>query len=622
LEIITTVTVNFSNALYPEACVNQYGLGGGFTVSFDSVVNKAGNLPEMIGSTNNLVGLRYVVVNTSTTGSAAIGGTYRLSFRGAVTDAIDPTSLTSLQTALVNLDTIPSTGVTVAAGTGLTSSYEYIYTITYSSTLYGNVEALQVVEYYNLLTGSDVAATVFTDAEESLSERGGFTTASVAGNEVSGTFVLDYRGYTTEAIDSDASNTQMQTRLQALPNIGSVNVVRTGPTPQMQYQWTVTFMSMPGSFPDGTGSIAQLTSPSANSATLLGTSSVVDIATYSQASTSLGGTFTLTVMNGTTSTETTADIEADASSVEVAYALNQLLTVGHVSVSRVTVANGYSWLVTFDGCKVVNGTDVCSEGNIALLNATADSTLSLCSSSEVMSVTQVVEGSGPGESCASTGNSSSCVGYVDPVISDSPYKFLLSSLTTGSPYYVRIASHNTLGYGYPALSQPEFQTPTYRPPGAPPPVRLVSSTTTTIAVEWSSPRYNGGATVMGYELYIEDWAGGEPRLVFDGTDQPTVTTFTVGTTPLIENTLGISPGKSYRFMVRAINYCISGSSTVACLGTLSEPSVFAARGPRVPLPPTIPYRSSSSLIGSTSTSSSITIRWDAPIDNGGSAITG
>ena len=32
----------------------------------------------------------------------------------------------------------------------------------------------------------------------------------------------------------------------------------------------------------------------------------------------------------------------------------QLKTVGSVSVTRVTVANGYRWLVTFDGCKVTD----------------------------------------------------------------------------------------------------------------------------------------------------------------------------------------------------------------------------------------------------------------------------
>lgn len=318
-------------------------------------------------------------------------------------------------------------------------------------------------------------------------------------------------------------------------------------------------------------------------------------------------------------TETAGNIPFDVSPLELAYTLNQLLTVGSVSVTRTTVYNGYSWLVTFDGCKVVSGVDVCNEGAVALLKAQVNSPFT-----GKVTVNQVIRGNGASNMCGEN-NNMTCTAYVNSLTSSPPYSFLLSHLTTGRPYYVRVAARNVLGYGYPALSQPEFQTPTFRPPGSPPPVRLVVSTSTTITVEWSLPRYNGGAEVTGYELYIEDWAGGDPKLIFDGTDQPSVTSFTVGNVPLIDNTITISPGKSYRFLVRAINYCVAGSDKVACKGMFSEASVFAARGPRVPLPPMTPYRSSSSSInGGTITNplGSITIRWSASIDNGGSPITG
>jgi hypothetical protein len=57
----------------------------------------------MTASKNNLLGLRYIVITESTKGQSPIGGTYRLSFRGAITADIIPTSATSLQTALNNL---------------------------------------------------------------------------------------------------------------------------------------------------------------------------------------------------------------------------------------------------------------------------------------------------------------------------------------------------------------------------------------------------------------------------------------------------------------------------------------------------------------------------------------
>ena len=53
---------------------------------------------------------------------------------------------------------------------------------------------------------------------------------------------------------------------------------------------------------------------------------------------------------------------------------------------------------------------------------------------------------------------------------------------------------------------------------------------------------------------------------------------------------GVQAGKSYRFTVRAINYCIVANNHTACIGDFSETSVFAARAARVPLPPAMPYR--------------------------------
>jgi hypothetical protein len=38
-----------------------------------------------------------------------------------------------------------------------------------------------------------------------------------------------------------------------------------------------------------------------------------------------------------------------------------------VSVTRNNINTGYEWLVTFDGCLIKNGTDVCNEGDISLM---------------------------------------------------------------------------------------------------------------------------------------------------------------------------------------------------------------------------------------------------------------
>ena len=298
------------------------------------------------------------------------------------------------------------------------------------------------------------------------------------------------------------------------------------------------------------------------------------------AAAALGGTFALTMVTGVNGniTETAAGIPADATALEVQSALNQLNTVGMVSVTRVTVANGYRWLVTFDGCKIVNGRDVCNEGNVTLLIANSTLVTGGNSSSPVVSVRRLVEGKGPGK-CSMGGVNGLCMGYVNSLSSAPPYSFLMTMLTPGSPYYVRVRAHNMVGFGYPALSKPEFQVPTFKPPGAPPPVRLVSSTVDSITVEWDFPRVNGGATVMGFELWMDEWAGGAPRLVFDGTDEPTTTTFKIDSS----TSFGVVAGRSYRFMVRAVNYCIVAQQNTACLGEFSDTSVFAARYLALPI---------------------------------------
>jgi hypothetical protein len=81
--------------------------------------------------------------------------------------------------------------------------YIYIYIYTY--------KYMYKYTYTYTYIGTDVAATVFKGGVETPTQRGGFL-VSVQGNAVSGTFILNYRGYQTMAIDFDASNTQMQTR--------------------------------------------------------------------------------------------------------------------------------------------------------------------------------------------------------------------------------------------------------------------------------------------------------------------------------------------------------------------------------------------------------------------------
>jgi hypothetical protein len=610
IKIINTVTVNFLNGI-TTACFEDANFPtGGFEVVFNDIVNLDGNLPMMKGYTNNLQGLRRIDITETTSGDAGIGGYFRLSFRGSVTEDIAGTSSASdVAAALSALDTIPTGGVTVelVSSASLSSVHDMQWRVTFSHVdLGGDVEDIRVENYFNRLTGSDVNIVVLTNGLESSSERGNAPEGSVRGNEITGTFTLTFRGHTTAPIDYNAAETVMKTRLEALPNIGTVTVKRFGPSVQNEYQWHVTFAAMPGSFPVGAGDVDMLIP---DFTMLNGNSTNVDVSEFQAGSPLLDGRITLSYSNGTFS-EVTDAIPVDASASEMEKYLNELNSIGTVSVSRTKKQNGYIWSITFDGCKIVDGVDVCAVGDVPELgingiNATADA----------LSTEQILRGVGP-DTCIGS-SSGLCQDIITNLAGAPPYTYIMGGLTSGNDYYVRVFAHNLQGYGFSAVTSPEYATPTNNPPGAPPMVRLVTSKSTSIEVEWDYPRENGGATVMGFELWMDDWAGGNPRLVYDGTDN-LATSFTVKAS----TSLGVEPGKSYRFLVRAVNYCKATDQTKACYGDFSEPAVFAVRSPRAPLAPAMPYRHSKSSIGSQSYGDSvISIRWATPLDNGGSEVT-
>lgn len=73
-----------------------------------------------------------------------------------------------------------------------------------------------------------------------------------------------------------------------------------------------------------------------------------------------------------------------------------------------------------------------------------------------------------------------------------------------------MAAHTKESFGYYAISTPESVVPSHTAPGAPPPVRLVSSKSDPgpeMTLEWDAPTENGGSPVTGYELWMDNWEG-------------------------------------------------------------------------------------------------------------------
>lgn len=346
LEVIDTVTVAFSGGA-TQACFPQASIpGAAFLVTFTSVVGIAGGVPLLGGTTNSLQGLRRITSSRITPGLAGLGGNFRLSYRGATTEAIDIATATAalITTRLVELDTLSVGGVVVTDySPTLVNTQGRLWGVTFTDpALGGDVEALVVPDSYNLLTGSGVSVRVLTDGAALALNESTTAPASVRGNEVSGTFYLSLRGYSVGPIDFNVADTVLKTQLESLPNVGVVAVSRAGPTVLKEYVWTITFLSTPGYFPPGAGDIAQLTATSS----LGGTNSTVRVSTVTDGSAPLSGSFSLAMTNGS-SLQTTTNIPADSSASELETYLNQLSSVGGVSVSRSVLGNGYSWYVRY-----------------------------------------------------------------------------------------------------------------------------------------------------------------------------------------------------------------------------------------------------------------------------------
>lgn len=73
------------------------------------------------------------------------------------------------------------------------------------------------------------------------------------------------------------------------------------------------------------------------------------------------------------------------------------------------------------------------------------------------------------------------------------HRYDITDLEAGTAIYARVSGHTLMSYGYTALSDPEFETPSNVQPGAPPAVRLWASSDSSITVHWDHPTVDGGA---------------------------------------------------------------------------------------------------------------------------------
>lgn len=157
------------------------------------------------------------------------------------------------------------------------------------------------------------------------------------GNTLSGSFVVE----ASAPIAFDASASDVKAALEAMEWVGSVQVMRSGPSAQLGYVWTITFLEYVGDVP------ALLITSS-----LVGTGSTVTV-TEIRKGNAIGGSFTLSYLNSVTTPilwnapAKASDSGGDGSSLQEK--LEALSVVGAIGVTRSTADHegGYIWVVTF-----------------------------------------------------------------------------------------------------------------------------------------------------------------------------------------------------------------------------------------------------------------------------------
>ena len=622
LSAINDVNVDFNNDK-ASACAPFDGTSAGdFSITFQSVVGMSGDLPLMTAESSGLEGARHVVVTTDVDGDAPLSGSLKLSFRGAMSKAID-ISLASndlaiaIELALEELDTIQQGGVVVEAEDLANGGYEKVFSITFTgSGVGGNVEALLVAPEHLSVTGSSANAFILSDGESYAARNAVETFTSVPGNVISGFFQLRLRGHTTRRISFNSSVDEMKARLEELPNIGLVDVQMSGPSMEMAYTWTIHFISNPGYFPPSARIVDDLQVINELSTLVpFDDSATITVSTVRIGHARLEGQFQLTYDDGKIAA-TTRPLQSFISADDLKMELEALPNIGHVTVKRSESLVGYEWDVEFTSCTQKNGLDVCNDGNLLPLVA-SNINLQGCGG-PALAVTELAEGRGA-SSCAHL-NSGLCFDE-ESFDGEYPIHHDIQGLDLGTPYFVQVRLRNSQSYGFRQLATPLYATPQHNAPGAPPPVVLIASTSTSITVGWEKPTVNGGQIVSGYELWMDAWSGGEPSLVYDGAGSPNVMEFGLTTRDLGSHSQVVETGRQYRFQVRAINNCDTKDSSRSCFGEFSEVQVFTVRDPRAPLPPSMPQRDSETQVTSLN-QAIISISWAPPTDNGGSPITG
>ena len=178
------------------------------------------------------------------------------------------------------------------------------------------------------------------------------------------------------------------------------------------------------------------------------------------------------------------------------------------------------------------------------------------------------------------------------LINNTSTSFTVTGLTNETLYAFKVRARNAGGIGT-ASSKATARPTAVTPPSKPRNLTVSLRTDGRIYLNWDAPSDNGGSPVTDYKYSYDTYNDGSWSAFRSA-----------GDTSTDEYLTGWTPGVTYAYRVRAVNKAGEGSPSEKAVLTL----------PNVPTKPR-------NLTATLRSDGSVYLDWDAPTDNGGSAIT-
>lgn len=194
----------------------------------------------------------------------------------------------------------------------------------------------------------------------------------------------------------------------------------------------------------------------------------------------ISGMFKVAFASGGIS-DTSPPLSHNASALELKNALESLVTVGNVNVTRSANGYGYNWVVTFL-------TEFANELSLLVVDGTE-----LHGPSVRISVARTKAGLPPVLFCENSG----VAGVPIEIGVPGSLLYNITGLTTGVKYGIRVRAYNQEGYGGAKFIFPEYQIPR-TVSGVPNNVKLVILSSRLIKVRWLEPDSDGGSAISSY----------------------------------------------------------------------------------------------------------------------------